>query len=493
MSISETLFPSSTSLAAPLLQSHRLRSAQAAARRWCITGSPSTVEQYGAAIDRWEAYCDANGAVARPATPTTVAAFLRYRRDIEHVGQSSLDADARAIRLGHLACRLPDPTDHPIAREALGRKRRAAQALAAPFAKTGDVAKTALGVPAHTAPNAPTRAPASALSLEELDPVVEFFKLHALAASTRQAYKQKLEAYKAFCDGHGLCSLPAEVDTVCRFLTDYGLSRKTSSLCIAKSAIRWAHHRARMVSPTDHPDVGAVLQGHARKMGTQTKKKYAFRDDDIIQICDAMDEEGGLRAIRDRALLLLGFAGCFRRSEMTQRDRYEDEDPVYLDLSDLSFTRKGVRITLRKSKTDQQAEGQTTFINYGARKSTCPVLALQTWLKVMEERGIDNGPVFRRFFKKGDPLRGDAVIGDRPLTGQSVGDLFKYWAEKIGLDPKTVSGHSVRRGHATTAAQNGASPFAIAKQGRWKRLDMVMEYVERSEEAKNNSSSTLGL
>lgn len=470
-----------------------LGAAQSAAQRWRLSGKPSTVNQYAAVMERVEAYCAANGVPAQPTAAEIVAAYLWGRRTVEGVGQASLDADARAIRQGHLSCGLPDPTNHPAVQEALGRKRRTAQALEAPFANTSLSARAASRVLAHLAPHAAAQLPTFALPLEELDPIVEFFKLHSLAGSTRRAYGRVLRAYKPFCDHHGLRVLPAAVDTVCRFLTEYGLSHGPSSLGIAKSAIRWAHHEAGMMSPTDHPHVAAVIKGHARAKGTRKVQKYAFSTDDVVAMCKEMDQEPGIKAIRDRALLLVGFAGAFRRSEFTQRDPYEDETLIYLDFADLSFTRNGVRVTVRKSKTDQEAAGQVVFINYGAREETCPVLALQCWIEVLRQRGINSGPVFRSFYKKGDPLNRDASIRDRSLCGRSLAERLKYWAEKIGLDPRTVGAHSLRSGHATAASQNGASPSSIMAQGRWKSSNSMQGYVRRATEHKDNSSSALGL
>ena len=331
------------------------------------------------------------------------------------------------------------------------------------------------------------------LSLAELEPIVDFFKLHSLAGATLRNYAEKLMRYKVFCDRHGLCPLPAGVKTVCIFLTEYGLTRGPSSLGVAKAAIRWVHHKVGIASPTDHPDVAAVVKGHARKWPVPKQKKYAFSIEDVVAMCEAMDHEGGVGAIRDRALMLLGFAGAFRRSEMTSRDPYGDGETVYLDFADVSFTRYGARVIVRKSKTDQEAKGQEVFITYGARKGTCAVLALQNWMGLLRQRGITSGPLFRSLYRKGDPVHRDANIRGRSMSGHSVADRLKYWAEQIGLDPRTIGGHSLRAGHATTAARNGASVFSIAYQGRWKNVDTVMEYIRRGTEHQDNSSSSLGL
>lgn len=486
--------PAGLSASAPQESSIPPTACSDAARRWRLAGGASTILQYAAALVRFEAFCRANRFITQPAAPHAVASYLRYRRDVDNVQQASLDADARAIRQGHLACGLPDPTNDPAVREALGRRRPIRGTLPALLFSTPVAAQISRALE-RAAPD--LRVPvfaSSELSLDELDPIVERFRLQSLSRGTRRAYAHALREYVTFCDRHDLCALPAEAETVCRFLADYGLSRKPPSLGIARAAIRWVHRRASLPSPTDHPYVAEVVEGHARMVGTKPTQKYALTTSDIVAMCCAMDAEGGILAIRDRAMMLLGFAGAFRRSEITSRDEYEDGDEtVCLAISDLVFDRFGVTIVLRKSKTDQAGAGADVRVVYGLKKETCAVLALQCWLELLKQRGIETGPVFRSVYAKGDRLFGDAIIRNRPLTPGCLVDRLKYWAAKIGLDPRTIGGHSLRAGHVTTAAQGGASVFSIAEQGRWKNLSTVQRYYRRATSHVDNSSSVLGL
>jgi hypothetical protein len=303
-----------------------------------------------------------------------------------------------------------------------------------------------------------------------------------------------LDHYRAFFDRHRLEMVPAKPRDVCRFLAEYGRTRGPSSLKSARSAIRWIHRDANQLSPTDSKEVEEFLRGHARLWLKASRQKHAFTTNEILRLCRAMDDRGGLHAIRDKAMTLLGFAGAFRRSECTSRDEHDDEGLcIYLDLTDLSFSRYGVLIRIRKSKTDQTGEGQEVFVTYGTKKETCAVLALRNWIELMKTRGITTGPVFRPLWPRGDRLIGDSEIVDRPLTPEAFVLRLKHWAQLIELDPTTIGGHSLRAGHVTSASQRGASIFSIAHQGRWKNLTTVLIYHRRATAHVDNSSSALGL
>ena len=464
--------------------------AHAAAESWRLEAAKATLGLYGRTLCRFEWFCTAAGLVACPAVSSTVVRFLE-QRILEGARLPALRVDARAIRLAHGARGLPDPTNDPAVRAVLGikaRRRRAAcatagaaVALAHGFAMGGAPAPA---LPAHDGP----------LSLEEIDAAVERFKLSAFARGTRAGYAAVLLQYSAFCDRFGLAAMPASPETVCRFLADYGLTRGTASIHVARAAIRWIHLKGKQLSPTDHEDVVELVKGYRRLRRASPNQKHAFTTDEIILLCEAMDEEGGLYAVRDKAMTLLGFSGAFRRSEYTCGKKYDDDDAwVYLALSDLSFNRNGVRITLRRSKTDQEWEGQDVFVTYGTSKRTCAVLALQNWLALMKARGITTGAVFRPLQARGDRLVGDATIINRPLTPEAFVLRLKRWAELVGMDPDPIAGHSLRAGHVTAASAGGASIFSIARQGRWKNLTTVLRYHREARAHVNNSSSALGL
>jgi integrase len=468
-----------------------------AARRWQLQAGESSREQYGRTLCRFESFCSARGVASRPSCPSTVASYLRERGEADGLQRDALKADAAAIRRAHKACGLPDPTDDPEVRAALGIKRRfrpylptasALQALARGLPAEAAAVDVALPPPEVAVPG---EAP---LSLEQLDAIALQYKRKALARGTQNNYASALDDYLAFCDRHGLDPVPATQQTVCRFLAEYGSTRGTSSLKTARSAIRWIHRKDNQLSPTDCQEVEDLIKGHARLWGKTRGQKHALSSDEIAELCRAMDEQGGIHAIRDKAMTLLGYAGAFRRSEYTCRDVHDDEDLfIFLDLKDLSFNRYGVEVRLRKSKTDQTGEGQYVFITYGTRKETCAVLALRNWIELMKARGITTGPVFRPLYPRGDRLIGDAEIVDRPLTPAAFVLRLKHWAELIGMDPAKIGGHSLRAGHVTAASLGGASIFSIALQGRWKDLRTILIYHRRATAHIDNSSSALGL
>jgi len=176
--------------------------------------------------------------------------------------------------------------------------------------------------------------------------------------------------------------------------------------------------------------------------------------------------------MRDRALLLLGFAGCFRRSEVSG-----------LRVEDLAFAPEGVIVFLHRSKTDQLGEGTKKGVPYGAHQATCPVRALQAWLDVL---GVGSGPVFRRIDKA-------SRIGTKALSDQSVAHIVKRHALAAGLDPRKYAGHSLRSGFATAAAIAGASERAIIQQGAWASEKMARRYIRDANLFRDNAAGQVGL
>lgn len=176
--------------------------------------------------------------------------------------------------------------------------------------------------------------------------------------------------------------------------------------------------------------------------------------------------------VRDRALLLMGFAGMLRRSEL-----------VALDVADLEETDEGIKVTIRRSKTDQQGEGQTIGIPRGLHLETCPVLAVRRWLSIAT---ITDGPVFRQ-------VRRGGSVQMAGITAQVVALVVKHRAEAVGLDPVPLAGHSLRAGLATSAARAGVADRSIQRQGRWKSPAMVGRYVREGELFRENAAAAVGL
>jgi integrase len=175
--------------------------------------------------------------------------------------------------------------------------------------------------------------------------------------------------------------------------------------------------------------------------------------------------------LRDRALLLIGFAGGFRRSELAR-----------IDLEDVKDTEDGLTILIRRSKTDQEGEGRWIGIAYGSNPETCPVRAYRKWIAAAK---ITQGPIFRHFHNR--------TMGNKAITGRVVALTIKKAAERVGIEAQSLAGHSLRSGLATTAARNGASEASIMRQTGHRSVVMVRRYIREGELFHDNASSKLGL
>lgn len=292
----------------------------------------------------------------------------------------------------------------------------------------------------------------------------------ARSPRTRQEYDRQWKGFVAWCETMGLRALPAAPETVALYLSaraDEG--RKVSTLSLALSAISQAHKIAGHDSPRKSGAVHNTWKGIRRELGTTQRRVVPVEVDLLRKMAKAQPKS--LRGLRDRALLCLGLAGAFRRSET-----------VALEVADLSFTDDGLVVTVRQSKTDQESEGAQVGIPYGSNRSTCPVRSTQAWL---EAAGITEGPVFRSVNRHGK-------VGGR-LSGADIARAIKRAAESVGIDPAEYSGHSLRAGLATSAAKNRVSDRAIMKQGRWKSRPMVDRYVRDASLFDENAAAGIGL
>ena len=182
--------------------------------------------------------------------------------------------------------------------------------------------------------------------------------------------------------------------------------------------------------------------------------------------------DAGLIGVRDRALILLGFAGAFRRSEL-----------VGFDAEDCTFGKDGLTVALRRSKTDQTGEGRKIGIPFGSWPETCPIRTLKLW---MEQAAITMGPLFRSINRHGQ-------VQTRRLSGIDVARVVKKLAERAGLDPAKFAGHSLRAGHATSAAMAGASERSIMNQTGHRSVQMMRRYIRDASLFRENSAGKLGL
>jgi site-specific recombinase XerD len=305
-----------------------------------------------------------------------------------------------------------------------------------------------------------------ALPASELAVAVAYARAEK-AAATRRAYGSDYAIFRAWCAERQLEPLPAAPETVAGFLASEA-SRGTRASTIGRrvAAIRYAHKLEGLPAPTDDERVRATLRGIRRSVGTAPNKKTPATADRIL----AMAPIAGTRLadLRDRALLLLGFAGAFRRSEL-----------VALDVEDIQPTTEGLRVTVRRGKSDQEGQGAVIAIVRG--HTACPVEALRVWL---EAANITTGPVFRPI-SKGEHLQSTR------LTDRSVANIVKAHAERVGLDPRVFSGHSLRAGFLTSAAKRGASIFKMMDVSRHRSVDTLRGYVRDAEIFKDHAGAGL--
>ena len=236
------------------------------------------------------------------------------------------------------------------------------------------------------------------------------------------------------------------------------------------AAIAAAHREAGFPTLTTRPAIKELLRGMTRKIGTPVKPVDALLSEDIKHMTKALPDT--FMGKRDKALILVGFAGAFRRAEI-----------VGLNVADISYRDEGIVILLRRSKTDQQGEGRWVGIPYGKSQDTCPVTALKHWLETSE---IAEGAIFRGLYKY------NHLVSDR-LSRRSVANIVKKAAQAAGLDPEKYSGHSLRSGHCTQASRAGVAEHVIAQQTGHKSISSLKRYIRLGRLFEENSADSLGL
>jgi integrase len=308
--------------------------------------------------------------------------------------------------------------------------------------------------------------------LENLAERAREFMKAAKAENSRRAYRADWRHFETWCRTHGLECLPALPETVALYLTALAVDHKPSSLQRKLTSITKAHQAGGIPSPAtmQHTVVSETLKGIRRTVGTAQPGKEPLLTADILRMLDCLGE--GLLGYRDRALLLVGFAGGFRRSEL-----------VGLDVGEISETGDGLVIRVRRSKTDPEAKGVTVGLPYGSTAATCPVRSYRAWIAAS---GITTGPAFRSVDRHGR-------IGRGRMNAGSVARLVKRAAESAGLDPADYAGHSLRAGFATQAFLNGAAEVSIMRQTRHKSLDTLRKYIRDRSLFRDNPAAKLGL
>lgn len=310
---------------------------------------------------------------------------------------------------------------------------------------------------------------AAHIALQETMEQAREFADSAKSANTRRAYRSDFQHFATWCSDRALSSLPATPETMALYLTDLAATYKMATIERKRAAIVEAHKLANYESPTGGT-ARVVMQGIRRKLGKAQKRKTAATVPHLVRMVSTCEDT--TLGIRDRALLLFGFAGAFRRSEL-----------VALDYDDLEMVPDGIAVTIRRSKTDQVGEGRKVGIPYGDNQRTCPVRALTVWLKLA---GITTGAIFRSVDRHGN-------ISPKRLTAQSVALVVKKAANACGLDESLFAGHSLRAGLATSAAAAGVEERAIANQTGHRSTTILRRYIRDGSLFTNNAAKKVGL
>jgi len=289
------------------------------------------------------------------------------------------------------------------------------------------------------------------------------------ANNTVRAYKSDFKDFGLFCVQNGFKNLPSDPKIVSLYLTH--LSTKEVKLSTIKRrlvSIGVIHKMKGYYLDTKHPAIVENLMGIKRRKGIVQKGKKPILINDLKRILKVIDEENiqDIKKLRDKSIILIGFSGGFRRNEI-----------VSLDYEDLDFVHEGLKITVKKSKTDQYGEGLIKGVPYFENSIYCPVTIVKRWLNISK---ITSGPLFRRFSK------GSKLTSNR-LTDQTVALLIKNYLNKTGIDSKNYSGHSLRSGFATSAAESGAEERSIMAMTGHKSTEMVRRYIKEANLFKNNA------
>jgi site-specific recombinase XerD len=295
------------------------------------------------------------------------------------------------------------------------------------------------------------------------------------ANNTIRAYKSDFTDFGLFCAQNGFKSLPSEPKIVSLYLTHLSTKDiKMSTLKRRLVSIGIVHKLKGHYLDTKHPSIIENIMGIKRRKGSIQKGKKPILINDLKNIINAIDKQKNeeIKKIRDRSIILVGFSGGFRRNEI-----------VSLDLEDLDFVTEGIKITIKRSKTDQFGEGSLKGLPYFDNSQYCPVLSLKKWI---ETSNINSGPLFRRFSK------GSKLTNHR-LTDQTVALLIKKYLDLAGINSKNYSGHSLRSGFATTAAESGAEERSIMAMTGHKSTEMVRRYIKEASLFKNNALNKIKL
>ena len=295
------------------------------------------------------------------------------------------------------------------------------------------------------------------------------------AHNTIRAYNSDFRDFELFCIQNSLKSLPTKPEIISLYLTHLSTKNaKISTIQRRLVSIKMIHKFKGHYLDTKNPSIIENIMGIKRRKGSIQIGKKPIKINSLKNIINVIDEQKNqeIKKLRDRSIILVGFSGGFRRNEI-----------VSLDYDDLEFVPEGLKINLRRSKTDQFGQGSLKGLPFFENANYCPVVSLQKWIKISK---INSGPLFRRF-KKGSKL------SKNRLTDQSVALLIKGYLELAGIDSKNYSGHSLRSGFATSAAESGAEERSIMAMTGHKSTEMVRRYIKEANLFKNNALSKIKL
>lgn len=317
----------------------------------------------------------------------------------------------------------------------------------------------------------------------------------ARAASTRAAYRSDWQHFQDWAHRSGYAPLPASPQTVCAYLASHAGVLAVSTLSRRRTTITLAHRAAGLPDPLGDPMAREVWASIRRTHGTAPAGKTALSTHDLARLVAALPTTAAgparLLAVRDRALLLLGFAAALRRSELTA-----------LDVGDLQPDQHGLVVHVRSSKTDQNSAGAVVGLPFGQRTALCPVAAIQAWCAALAAAlGVPfeqlDGPLFRPVTRHGRigtqrPSRG-ASDGPIRLSAAAVRLVVRRRCEQAGLDPEAYAANSLRSGFATQASANGATERDVMRHGRWRSVTVARGYVQGGNLFTDNAAGRLGL
>jgi site-specific recombinase XerD len=289
------------------------------------------------------------------------------------------------------------------------------------------------------------------------------------ANNTVRAYKSDFNDFGLFCTKNGFQSLPSEPKIVSLYLTHLSTKEiKMSTLKRRLVSIGVIHRLKGHYLDTKHPSIIENIMGIKRRKGSIQKGKKPLLINNLKEIINVIDygNNDKIKKLRDRTIILIGFSGGFRRNEI-----------VSLDYDDLDFVTEGLKINIKRSKTDQFGEGSVKALPYFDNSRYCPVISLKKWI---ETSNISSGSLFRRF-SKGNKLT------EHRLTDQTVALLLKKYLKSAGIESKNYSGHSLRSGFATSAAESGAEERSIMVMTGHKSTEMVRRYIKEANLFKNNA------